>query len=198
MRGYVKIFMPLMVAWLLFFPSHGAAAKEYLGFSPGNQSLDEVVLTLKTAGAVFDQNYGYQGYVKNLPVIKVNSYKKFNRFGKVKEAWLWFTPDRKLYRITVTWGEGDKIFKLLKDALDTKYGQPTIPGGAFQNMGFHKQFKYQDQDIEILLKLNEFGFEPDVTLIYTYTPGTPAFENEKKRIEADIKLRNAQKAGSDL
>lgn len=171
-------------------------AKEYLGFSPGTQTWDEVILTLKSANAVYDPNWGYKGYM-DLPFVKVISYEKFNKFGQVKEAWLEFTPDKKLYRIKVTWENAGKTFKILKDALDTKYGQPAIPG-MVENMGFQKEFYYRDHEIKITLKLNEFGFAPTTTLIYTYTPGTSKFENEKKRIEAYIRQQNARKAGSDL
>ncbi|HHL35427.1 MAG TPA: hypothetical protein ENJ30_13790 [Desulfobulbaceae bacterium] len=186
-----------LITGMILFSANETRAKEYLGFSPGVQSWDEVELTLKTAHAVYETNYSYQGYANILPVIKVNSYKKFNKFGQVKESWLDFTPDRKLYRISVTWEHADKTFKILKDALDTKYGQPAIPGGI-GNRGFRKEYRYEDREIGILLKFDEFGFEPTTSLIYTYTPATPQYEKGKKMIEDDIKKINAQKAGSDL
>jgi len=186
-----------LIAGMVLFSANKTLAKEYLGFSPGVQSWDEVVLTLKTVHAVYEDNYGYQGYTNILPSIKVLSYEKFNKFGQITEAWLNFTSDRKLYQVTVTWQRANKVFKILKDALDTKYGQPAVPGGI-GNMGFWKEYHYKDHDVAILLKLNEFGFEPTTSLSYTYTLATPEFENAKKRIEADIKQKNAQKAGADL
>jgi len=117
----------------------------------------------------------------------------------VKDSWSWldFTPDRKLYRISVTWMNAAKTFKILKDALDTKYGQPAVPGGI-GNMGFRKEYRYEDHKVTILIKFDGFGFEPTTSLSYTYTPATSEYEKGKKMIEDDIRKKNAQKAGSDL
>lgn len=172
--------------------------KKYLGFSPGAQSWDEVVSTLKTAHAVYKATYSYQGYTKVLPVIKVNSYEKFSKFGLVKESFLFFTPDRKLYRILVTWGNTDETFKILKDALDVKYGQPKIG-----KMGAREKYRYAnhgDHEVAILLEHDTSRlFElPWFALSYTYTPSTQKYLDAKKRIDADIKQKNAQKVGSDL
>jgi len=69
-----------LIAGLVLFSANNTLAKEYLGFSPGTQSWDEVMLILKSAHAVFKDNYGYQGYANILPIIKINSYEKFNKF----------------------------------------------------------------------------------------------------------------------
>ena len=172
--------------------------KGYLGFSPGEQSWDEVILTLKTANAVYKTTYSYQGYTKVLPVIKVNSYEKFSKLGLVKESFLFFTPDRKLYRILVTWGNTDETFKILKDALDVKYGQPKIG-----KRGAREEYRYannRDHKVAILLEHDTSGlFElPWFALSYTYTLATQKYLDAKKRIDADIKQKNAQKAGVDL
>jgi len=174
-------------------------ARKYLGFSPGAQSWDKVISVLKTANAVYKTTYSYQGYTKVLPVIKVNSYSKFSKFGTVKESYLHFTPDRKLYQIVVTWEDAaeTKTFNIIKDALDIKYGQPVTPGGI-GNRGFRKEYQYKDNEITILLELNTFGFKPTTSLLYTYTPATQEYVNAKKRIDADIKQKNAKKAGTDL
>lgn len=172
--------------------------KKYLGFSPGAQSWDEVVSVLKTAHAFYETDYGYQGYSKILPMIKVKSYKKFSTFGLVKESWLEFTPDKKLYRILVTWGNKDENFKTLKDALDIKYGEPKTG-----KRGFREEYQYAnpgDHGVAILLEHDTSGlFDlPWFALAYTYTPGTQAYLDARKRVDADIKQKNAQKVGSDL
>ncbi|RNA65711.1 hypothetical protein CR163_011110 [Prosthecochloris sp. ZM_2] len=87
---------------------------------------------MKSAGGVFDDNYGYKGYGSDLPIIKVSYYEKFNKFGSVREAWLSFSPDKKLYDISVTWQDAGETFKTLKDALDTKYGAASPQGVGFQ------------------------------------------------------------------
>jgi len=50
-----------LIAGSVLFLARETLAKEYLGFSPGTQLWNEVVLTLKSAHAVFKDNYGYQG-----------------------------------------------------------------------------------------------------------------------------------------
>jgi len=50
-----------LIAGLVLFSARETLAKEYLGFSPGVQSWDEVILTLKSAHAVFEDNYSYHG-----------------------------------------------------------------------------------------------------------------------------------------
>lgn len=170
-------------------------AGEYFGFNPGQQSRAEVVTLLQEQNASFDTNYGYRGYSKDLPVIKVEHYPTFSKFGSVKEAWLSFTPDKVLYDIDVTWADGGETFKTIKDALDTKYGSPQISGS-----GFRRQFRYRDNQVKITLTRNTFGFGSDqsTSLRYVYQPAVAAVKAMKERIEKDIKQKNAQKAAADL
>jgi len=182
----------VILACLLFITGV-ANASEYLGLGLGQQSIDQVIAFLKKSGAQFDDNYGYRGYSKNLRVIKVSHYKKFNKFGSVKSAWLSFSPDKKLYDISVTWQDEGETFKILKDALDTKYGTASAQG-----MGFQHDYNYRDNNVEITLNRNTFGFQKSTSLTYTYTPALAEVRKMKNLIEEDIKKKNAKKAASDL
>ena len=179
---------------LLFFAGI-ASAGEYLGLGLGEQTIDQVKSSLKSAGARFDDNYGYKGYGSDLPIIKVSYYEKFNKFGSVREAWLSFSPDKKLYDISVTWQDAGETFKTLKDALDTKYG-----AASPQGMGFQQDYKYRDGNVEIVLNRNTFGFgnRQSTSLNYTFTPALAEVRKMKNLIEEDIKKKNAKKAASDL
>jgi hypothetical protein len=180
---------------LLLLLAGVANASEYLGLGLGEQTIEQVKSALKAAGAHFDDNYGYKGYSNDLPVIKVFYYEKFNKYGTVKEAWLMFAPDKKLYSISVTWQDAGETFKVLKDGLDTKYGEASPLG-----MGFERNYKYRDGNVEIVLNRNTFGFGSDqlTSLSYTFIPALAEVDMMKDRIEKDIKKRNAKKAASDL
>ena len=115
-----------------------SAGAEYLGLDLGVASKDKVVQQLKAANASFEDDYGYKGYGSDLPMVKVQTYEKFNRLGSVKESWLEFSPKGILYRISVTYSDAGETFKMLKDALDTKYGRAQTSGG-----GFNAEFKSQ-------------------------------------------------------
>ena len=83
--GIVTIFS----AGMLLVASVGSAdAAEYLGLGLGDQTRDQVIASLKKAGSRFEDNYGYKGYGGDLPMIKVGSFERFNKFGPVREAWL--------------------------------------------------------------------------------------------------------------
>ena len=172
-----------------------SSANEYLGLGLGEQSKDQVMAALKEAGGTFDDKYGYKGYASDLPMVKVSYYEKFNKFGSLKNAWLSFTPKNKLYDISVTWSDAGSTFKTLKDALDSKYGNPKKHG-----RGFKKNYNYRDGNVEIVLNRNEFGFgnRQSTSLTYTDTTALSEVKNMKNRIEDHIKKKNAQKAASDL
>jgi len=171
-----------------------AQAAEYLGLALGEQTHDEVVSKLKEAGARFDTTYGFHGY-NELPVIKVDDFAKFSKFGRIAEAWLYFAPDKKLFEISVTWFDAGSAFKTLKDALDTKYGAASHRGD-----GFEQNYNYRDGAVSIVLNRNTFGFGEDqkTSLDYTFTPEVDAVKTMKNRIENDIREKNAKKAASDL
>ncbi len=173
--------------------SSGAA--EYLGLDLGVASKDKVVQQLKATNSPFEDDFGYKGYSNDLPSIKVLGYEKFNKFGNLNEAWLEFSPKKVLYRITVKYNDAGETFKLLKDALDTKYGRPQQEG-----MGFNMEYKYRDGSTGISLLRNTFGFgnEQKTMLIYQWTPFVSEVNQMKATIENDIKKKNASKAGKDL
>ncbi|MBD3792031.1 MAG: hypothetical protein IE918_07805 [Campylobacterales bacterium] len=169
-------------------------AGEYLGLGLGEMSTDQVKEYFKKSGSRFSDNYGYKGY-SDLPVMKVDYYEKFNKYGQVHEAWLSFSPDKKLYEISVTWRDAGETFKTMKDALDTKYGSASARG-----MGFNQSYEYRDGKVEITLGRNTFGFgsEQKTSLTYVFTPALAEVNKMKNIIEEDIKKKNAKKAASDL
>lgn len=173
-------------------PAHAA---EYLGFGLGEQNRDEVIAALKESGARYEDDYGYRGYGNDLAIIKVLSHERFNKFGAVREGWLYFAPDKKLYKMSVTWSDAGETFKTLKDALDSKYGTATAQG-----RGFEHDYKYRDGKVNIVLNRNTFGFgdQQSTSLSYTFTPALQEVEKMKARIEDDIRQKNAAKAASDL
>jgi hypothetical protein len=172
-----------------------AGATEYLGFDLGVATKDKIIQQLKATNSPFEDDYGYKGYDNDLPSIKILGYEKFNKFGNVNEAWLEFSPKKVLYRISVTYNDAGETFKLLKDALDTKYGRPQQEG-----MGFNMEYKYRDGSSAISLVRNTFGFgnQQKTTLIYQWTPFIGEVNKMKAAIEDDIKKKNASKAGKDL
>ncbi len=172
-----------------------AHAAEYLGLGLGEQTRDQVITSLKKSGARFEDDYGYKGYGNDLPIIKVGSFERFDKFGSVREAWLKFSPSKKLYQVSVTWADAGETFKTLKDALDTKYGSASPQG-----MGFEQNYKYRDGDVDIAMNRNTFGFgnRQSTSLTYTFVPALQEVEKMKSLIEDDIKQKNAKKAASDL
>lgn len=172
-----------------------ANATEYLGFDLGVASKDRVAQQLKASKSSFEDNWGYRGYSSDLPSYKVLDHDRFNKFGRVSEAWLEFSPKGVLYRISVTYNDAGEAFKVLKDALDTKYGRATQRGS-----GFEVEYKYKDGKTDIYLIRNTFGFGSDqkTSLIYLWTPLVGEVGKMKAAIEDDIRKKNAKKAASDL
>lgn len=189
-----KIFCTAVFACTISLANFASAA-EYLGLNLGDGKLADIKKQLQTAGASFDAGYGYKGYGNDLPSVKVNSYTRFDKFGRTKDAWLNFTPEKKLYKISVTWFDSGDIYKTFKDALDTKYGQPRSSG-----RGFNKSYEYNDGQVEITLDRNTFGFGNDqkTSLIYTYKPALQEVDKMQALIEDDIRKKNAAKVASDL
>lgn len=175
--------------------SHGLQAKEYLGLDLGVQSISDAKSAIKQSGGRYDDGYGYKGYT-DLESLKILQFDRFSKYGIVKEAWLNFTPNKKLYKISVTWSDSGETFKLFKDALDSKYGSANRSGG-----GFKQNYSYKDGvDVEVVLERNTFGFGHDQTtsLNYTFLPVLGDVSNMKGLIEDHIRKENAKKAGADL
>ncbi len=182
-----------------FFIATNLYAKEYLGFDLGEMSFDQAREFLKKTDSRFDDSCGYQGFSDSLPEIKVTSYEKFNKYGPVKKAWLEFSPDKKLFQIIVLWTDPGKIFTLLKDALDIKYGE-----GSSKSVGFEERYEYTDDDVKITLYRDYyghnkiFGTNKRTALAYTFMPAEKAVWEMREQIDMQIKKQNAEKAGSDL
>jgi len=170
-------------------------AAEYLGFDLGRQTIDQTREQLKKANARFEDDYGYKGYGKDLPLFKVSGFERFDKFGSVREGWLAFSPKGVLYKISVTYADAGETFKVLKDALDTKYGHANQSG-----FGFNQDYTYRDGKINIVLARNTFGFgaEQATTLIYTFTPLVGEAKKMEATIEEHIRKTNAKKASADI
>jgi hypothetical protein len=172
-----------------------AQAKNYLSFDLGKITKQEVKKQLKAKSANFESNYGYKGYSVDLPIFKINSYAVFGKYGTVKNAWLHFTPQNVLYKISVTYADSGSTYKVFTDSLTSKYGSGSSFGG-----GFNRNTTYQDGDVKVTLARNEFGFGSDqkTTLSYEFRPALSSVKNMRSKIEQHIAAQNAKKAAADL
>jgi len=171
-----------------------ALAGQYFRLDLGVSKRSEILEQLRSAGAQFDPGFSYKGR-DLLPSIKVTSYDRFNRLGKVREAWLQFDPDGILYLISVTWSDAGATFKTVQDGLAAKYRREN--SNAF---GFNSTQTYRDGKTRILLERNSFGFGSNqtTTLKYIFTPAEAAVQATKNRIEQEIRQENARKTGGNL
>jgi len=184
----------LLAAILLVGVIAPANAAEHLGFDLGVATKDKVAQQLKASDSSFEDDWGYKGY-NELTSFKVFRHEKFNKFGSVNEAWLEFSPQGILYRISVEYSDSGETFKVLKDALDAKYGRANQQG-----FGFQSEYKYRDGKTEINLVRNTFGFgdEQRTSLTYVWTPFSGEVSKKKEAIENEIRKKNAKKAAGDL
>jgi len=189
----MKLFS-LAVTFFAMLHAQVSCAVEYLGLDIGKQTLEQAKSQLTAASAQFEGNYGYKGY-KDLTFIKITQFDRFSKFGVIQEGWLRFSPKEVLYQIMVTYADSGDTFKVLKDALDSKYGHPQVNG-----TGFNQNYSYLDGKVNIILERNTFGFGADqkTTLLYTYTPLLGEVKKMQAHIESEIRKGNAKKAGSDL
>ena len=183
MKRYCLVVMFLIMA-------QSASATEYLGLNLGVATKDAVAQKLKSENASFQDNLGYRGYT-NLPMFRVSSYEKFSKLGTVKDALLTFTSKGLLYSIYITYSGAGENAKVIKDALDAKYGVTANKGS-----GFTESYIYVNGETGISLKIDTF--DKITTLIYFWTPFYAEFLEAKDLVDADIKKKNAQKVGSDL
>ena len=183
--------------WLIVLTSTSLLAGDshiYLGLSMGDDK-KTVKETLQKRHAFFDENYGYKGYGRDLPMMKVERDSLMTKHGQVKEGWLHFTPEGKLYLISVTWRDAGETYNTIRDVMEQKYGQGTV-----LQMGFKTKHTYQNGIVEIELLRNAFGFGNAQTtrLSYTYTLALPAVREMERRIDADIKQKRLKNSGTDL
>lgn len=169
-------------------------ATEYLSFEVGTQTHKSVISQLTQARAHFNSDYGYRGY-SDLPMIKVNSYDSFDKHGRVKEAWLYFTNQNILYKVEVTWRDAGSLKNKFKDALDSKYGYANQKGS-----GFNTNYHYRDKQVSIVMARNEFGFGDNQTtsLTYTFEPALAEVQKTKNLVDEHIKKQNAASVSNDL
>ncbi len=184
----------IVTAFVMMLPFDVALANSYLGLELGVANKEAVVNELKKEKAKFEDDYGYKGY-RELPKIKVSSYKIFDKYGKIESSVLSFSPDDKLYSIYVNWWDNGKSFSLIKDSLDIKYGNPKVI-----KQGFKTDFEYKDDNVQIYLIRDEFGFSDSqqTSIEYIFTPELPSVIEMKEKIDQDIKMTNAKKGSSDL
>lgn len=185
----------IIVASLLPLLATVVNAKEYLGLKLSEESA-KVHAKLKKDSATFSVDYGYKGH-KELPMTKIRYYRRFSKYGRIKKGWLHFTPKQKLYKISVSWADNGKTYKLFRDALDSKYGAAKSYG---RGMGFTNVYHYIDGLVSIKLSRNTFGFGDDQTtsLEYVYTPALSDVADMENKIKQSIKRKNAKKAVNDL
>jgi hypothetical protein len=175
--------------------SIAAQAKSYLSFDLGKTTKQQVKIQLEKNNSQFETNYGYKGYSTDLPIFKINDYRVFRKYGTVNQAWMHFTPDNILYKVTVTYNDAGSTYKVFKDSLTSKYGV-----GANTGSGFNKTSTYGDGDVQITLARNEFGFgnNQKTILTYEFEPAKASVYNMQKKIEQHIAKQNSAKASADL
>ena len=183
-----------LAALLLAGTASAEGEHSYFGFKLGDTTFSSAKQKLGQANAAFNPDLAYKGY-GDLPVIKVTSHGRFGKYGNLNAALLRFTPDDKLYKLSIEWGDSGETYKTLQDALERKYGS-----GEGGGRGFSSSHTYRDGPVKVTLKRNSFGFGDDqeTTLVYYYTPAKEAVADMKQRIEEAIERKNAQKAAGDL
>lgn len=179
--------------WVLLLTSTLVFAGEpkYLGLTLNINTKADVEKTLKARHSVYSSNYGYRGYSNDLPIIKVKSDPLFNKQGDVSEAWLYFDPDKKLYKISVTWRDAGETYTIVKDVFDAKYQLQRNT-----ERGFVKKHIYKNNDTEIILTRNNFGFGANkkTSVEYTYLPAIASVRSMKAQVDAHIKAKNINQA----
>lgn len=183
--------------WMLLLTASiaWAGGPEYLGLTLNINTKSEVEKKLNQRNAVFNSNYGYRGYSNDLPVIKLISDPLLNKQGDTKEAWLYFSPDKKLYKMSVTWRDPGDTYSVIKDVFDAKYQLQKNAG-----RGFVRKHVYQDKNTEIVLTRNSFGFGNDqlTSVDYIYIPKVDEVKKMKSRIDVHIKAKNVKDKGINL
>ena len=183
--------------WAILLTSSLAIAggPEYLGLTLNVNTQSDVEKLLKSRHSVFKSNYGYRGYSSDLHSIKIIRDPLLNKHGEIVDAWLNFGPDKKLYKISVTWRDAGETYTIVKDVFDSKYQLQKNT-----NRGFVKKHIYQNKDTEIILTRNNFGFGADqkTSVEYIYLPAVAEVDLMKAKIDAHIKSKNIKNKGINL
>lgn len=187
-----KILTAVMISCVMFLPGL-VDAGEYFGFKPGDHSFDEIKAILRSEGAKFADDYYDENPRFNLRVIKVTEYARFTKIGQLAEAFLFFTPNNKLYSIDIKW-RGDKaLFETINGILGVKYGEPTLDLSVCNT-----SYIYSHGSVSITITTaNDFtvGLIP---ISYLYKPALAEVKKRKQSVQDEIKKTNAKKIGSDL
>lgn len=172
-----------------------AGGPEYLGLTLNVNTQSDVEKALKSRHSVYKANYGYRGYSNDLPSIKVIRDPLLNKHGEIADAWLNFGPDKKLYKISVTWQDSGSTYTIVKDIFDSKYQLQKN-----SNRGFVKKHVYQNKDTEIILTRNNFGFGANqkTSVEYIYLPAVAEVDVMKAKIDAHIRAKNIKNNGVNL
>lgn len=177
--------------WLLIFSCSFAVAggPDYLGFTLNIDTHGDVINKLKNRHAMHNERYGYRGYSSDLPIIKVTRDPLINQYGEIHEAWLSFTPNKKLYKINITWRDAGKTYTIIKEVFDGKYQLQKNTG-----RGFVKSHTYKNNDTEIVLTRNNFGFGTDqkTSVQYLYLPAVDVVEKTKAKIDTQIQRKRVK------
>tara|TARA_R110001606_G_scaffold398991_1_gene579829 strand:+ start:4904 stop:5473 length:570 start_codon:yes stop_codon:yes gene_type:complete len=187
----MKLINTLLFTAVCAATSIQTCAKTYMGLDVGEHTQTQVEQVFAEAKASYDTGYGYKGY-SELGMFKVSSYSGFDKYGTVKSAWLYFTPDKQLYKLEVTYGDAGSTHTLFSDALSSKY---KLIGN--NSRGFNSSQVYADDDVHITLARNAFGFGNDQKTILTYEfqPAISEVHVMEQLIEKAIAKKNANKAG---
>ena len=172
-----------------------AGGPEYLGLTLNLNTQTDVLNKLKARNAIFENKYGYRGYSSDLAVIKVIRDPIINTHGEIDEAWLYFTPKKKLYKIMVSWRDEGKTYTIVKDIFDSKYQLQNNTTRGFLTKRF-----YKDNDTKIILTRNSFGFGANkkTAVEYIFEPAITEVEKMREKIDAHIKSKNVKTKGVDL
>lgn len=187
MRSRIMLCAPFML--LLMLSANTVSAKQVMSLALGKAKLDEVRAQLNNSSASFEDDFSYRNSGDKLRIYKVHDFVGFAKYGDVREAWLFFTPDKTLYKISVTWEDPeDHVSRLLLEILDTKYGMT-------KRFGKDYGIQYLDitSDTSIKLWLNRrCGREQTTTLVYIYNPLISSVVKTKLSIDEALHKEKAE------
>jgi hypothetical protein len=183
--------------YLLLFISSGICdAKEYFGFNLGMATVEQVVSTLKSAGASYqevDANAAFRGQ----HLIKITSYSRMSKYDAVHTAVLMFNRERILYAMDLSWQDNEAtVFEALNESMDKKY---KLISNEISQVG--RVTIYSDNGTEIRLVNSLFSlmygnYPTMITYILPHEMAKIEFINQQESNEA--KKRAITKSASDI
>ena len=160
-------------------------ASGWLGLRIGRQSLSQVRTLLADEGAEYEDGLGYKGHSETLPSIQIQHFSNFDQYGEVRDGWLEFASNHKLYNIFVEWTDHEgETFHQLKKICDRKYGKSST-----RNVGLITVFKYRAGDTEITLHRDLIGVDEQhvVSLTLSHLPLKNSVRSAKRKILEKVK-----------